>query len=391
MKILLIHNYYQDWGGEDSYFESLKELLEKNGHQVIAYTKDSKKIKNTLSKIKTGSAMFWNTNLEKELPVMIKKFQPDIAHFNNIYPLITPTAYKICKRFKIPIVQRIPNYKLVCPKGTLFRKGKICTLCINKNFFYPSIINKCYQNSFLASGILATSFFMHKFNKSFDYIDKFIFQNILIKNFHVKNTSIINEKTAVIPHFVGKINFLKKNVKKDYFLFVGRLSEEKGIINLLKVFSLLPKNKLVVIGDGPLRDEVASYSKYKNIIIKNFQHRNVVFEYMRNALFTIIPSSFYETGPLVLMESYANGTPVIVPRFWVFKEEVTNMKTGVFYKYNDFNDLKRKILLLSTNSKKNLIKKMSVNSKKRFEEKFTSEKHYSLLIKLYKEVLHQHI
>lgn len=384
MKILLVHNYYQYRGGEDTYFDSLTNLLKRKGHNIFTYTKNSNKIKSLKDKIKMGIGMFWNKKSDKELREILLKFKPDVAHFHNIYPFNTPSAYTICKQYNISVVQRIPSYRSICPKGTLFRNDKICELCVSKQFLYPAVLNKCYHNSLIGSFIFSSSLFYHNLIHSFSNIDKFIFQTSFVMNYYIEKTKLPLSKTAIIHHFVPRHSYVNFE-KDDYFLFAGRLSEEKGILPLLQIFSTLSNARLIIVGDGLLKPNVMQFSKYKNIIIKSFQTRNEVLRLMSKALCTIIPSLWYETGPFVLMESFSTATPVIAPRFGVFKEEIKNGKTGLFYKHNDMNDLKNKILYVL--KQKNYIKKMNKYAYKQYQQSYTEDKHYKSLVKLYKEVM----
>ncbi len=386
MKILQIFNYYQHTSGEDVYFNLLIKLLGRKGHKVNAYTKNSKDIRDSLSgKAKIASDMFWNKQVSVELTDVIGKFKPRIAHFHNIYPLITPTAYLICKKFNIPIVQTIHNYRFMCPKAVLFRNGKICELCVHKRFPYPAIRYGCYHNSHLASIAFASSFFYYKIKKAFDTIDRIIFLTEFTRNYYIKNLSIPVTKTAVIPYFadLGKESISSK--KSDYFLYAGRLVEEKGIIPLLQLFSMMPKLRLVVIGSGPLNNEVIEFKKYKNISIKGQLSQKDVFTYIQNALFTIFPSLWYDALPLTLIESYALGTPVIAPDFGVFKNLVRNRKTGIFFKYNDFENLRLKLLEIFRDKK--LISEMSLNTKKEYFNKYNPTQHYASIMEIYNSLV----
>lgn len=381
MKILLIHNYYRYRGGEETYFESLIKLLKKNRHQVITYVKDNRKIKSINNKLNITKNLFYAKKIEQELTYLIQTHKPDIAQFQNIFPLITPIAYKVCKTFNVSIIQRISNYRYLCPKGVLFRDDKICEECVMKKFKYPAIVHGCYDNSRLASLFFASSFYYHKeILKSFDLVDYFIFPTEFVRGYYLKYAALNKSRTLVIPTFTN-INTLKppKNFQvkdKDYFLYVGRLSKEKGIIELLKVFKTLPNVKLVVIGDGPLKNKVQQYSKYKSIILKGFQPRNVILKYIKQAKAVIIPSLWYDVMPNVLIESISQNTPVLVPKSGVFPELVKKNQ-GFFYEQNNFNNLKS-IIQRINNFKK-------VNSAKDHNN-FTPEKHIDKLIGLYKSL-----
>lgn len=387
MRVLLIHNYYQLRGGEDIYVDSLYKLLKDNGHDVYLYKKQSTDIKNNLiSKAKVAFGMFYNHKVKKELSETIKVFHPDVAHFHNIYPLITPVAYDICKKFSVPIVQTIHNYRFMCPKATLFRDGNICEECLGKRFFYPAIKYGCYRGSRVQSAIFAFSSYYHDLRKQIRLIDRFIFPAKFTRNYFIKHLHIPKKKTTVIPHFIEN-NFVVNNKEKtkktpkDYFLYVGRLAEEKGIIELIELFRKIPSAKLVVIGDGPLKKKIMLCTKFKNIIFYQFQDRETISKFMKNALVTIIPSLYYEVGPLVLLESYSNKTPVIVPNIGVFKERVINGITGYFYDFNNFNDLKDKLDIFLKNKKSVRMMKSSIF--KLYKNEYSQKTHLKKLIKVY--------
>lgn len=388
MRILLIHNYYQQWGGEDVYFDSLTKLLREKGNEVTTYTKKSSEIQNFRDKVKTSINMFTNPYIENELTMIIKSFKPDVAHFNNIYPLITPLGYQVCQRLNVPIIQTIHTYRLMCPKGTLFREGKICELCVDKNFFYPSIKYGCYHNSKLASLIYGFSNLFNTTNNLIKSIDKFIFPSNFTKNYYIKHLDISLDKTAVIPHFtrVIRTKIINNKVVNKYFLFVGRLSEEKGILWLLETVKDLPFIKLIVIGDGPLREKVLNFKKYENINILLFQNRKTIYKYIKNAMAVIIPSPWYEVGPMVLIESYAGGIPVIVPNHGVFKERVVNKKTGFFYNSEDLLSFKNAAILVMnmTTSNKNF---MSNQILKQFNKYYSPDNYYKKIMKEYTSLI----
>ena len=388
MKILLVHNYLSDRGGEDRCFDLLVNLLQKKGHTTYKFIKDSKVIETGFTtRVKTAIGMFNSKLIKKELSDVIYEFKPKIVHISNIFPLISQAVYTLCRRSNLPIVQSIHNYRYLCPKATLYRNGSTCELCVKKNFFYPAIKYGCYHNSHLASLIFSTSYVYHQTKNLLNLVDKFIFPAMFARNYYVKYLNIPINKTKVIPNFVEDITCDNKSTKKgNYFLYVGRLSEEKGILNLLEIFSRLPELRLIIIGDGSLKEKVKNYTKFKNISYLGYLSREKLYSYMKRALFTIIPSApLYDFGPLVLMESYANGTPVIAPRSGVFVERIIDGKTGIFYDSNDFEDLGSKLLYYQKNKQELL--KMGFFARKEYENKYLSDIYYQALIKTYKEVL----
>lgn len=381
MKVLILFNRYEYRGGEDTYVDNLIKLLKKNGHQVRAYIKDSRNIKRLPAKIKACLGLFWNFQAENELEKIIQSFKPDVAHFHNIYPLISPTAYHVCKKNRVKIVQTIHNYKFVCPKNSLFREGKICELCVTKSIAYPSIIYGCYHNSRLASLIYSLAFFIHKQIGSFNLIDTYIFPSPFTQEYYLKYVQIPKKKTVILPYFVVPQEKTTQIIpQQDYFLFVGRLSEEKGISQLLETFSDLPKLKLKVIGDGPLKEELGKkYINFKNIIFAPHIKHSEVSLHMKQARAIIVPSLWYEVQPNVILEAIDSHCPIIIPKTANFSSWVPKKTAVSTYQINNPKSLKKTILA-------SISKEISSPQKSSLFEvlnQFSPFFHYKNLIKIY--------
>ncbi|MCX6731049.1 MAG: glycosyltransferase [Candidatus Roizmanbacteria bacterium] len=371
MKILLIHNSYQYKGGEETYVESLKLLLEKRGHKVFFYNKKSENIKSIKDKIFIALSLLWNTTTNNELTKIINEFQPDIAHINNVYPLIGPTVYYACKKNGVKIVQTIHNYRFMCPKGLLFRKGNICELCTHLKFPFWAILYGCYHQSYLASFFISLSYLLHKsIFKTFNNIDTYIFPSQFTKQFYQSHLNIPENKSLLLPYFVQS-PVLKRIVKKErYCLYVGRLSEEKGIIDLLMRFKNTPNINLKVIGTGPLSKKVAKYKKYKNIEILGFIERKKIVPILQKAQVLIIPSKWYEVLPFAYIEARTQGLPILVPN---------NNNFQLLAKEDKYIFLDENIDLTKTFFKES-------NSKKAPILRYTANYHYDLLMSLYKKI-----
>lgn len=391
MRILLVHNYLSTRGGEDVMFDSTVKLLKERKHEIYTYKKQSINVeRNKISQMKAALNMFSNQDVKKELCTIINSFRPQIAHISNIFPLITPLIYPLLKSFNIPIVQSIHSHRLLCPKSTFYRNREVCTLCIDKKFAYPTIFYGCYHNSRLASFFFSTSFYYHQMHDKLSLIDRFLFPATFARNLHIKYLPIPKSKTIVIPNFIQemKINTEIKK-EKNLFLFVGRLSEEKGILNLLNIFTELPHIKLVIIGQGPLEKKVLQYSKYKNIIIKGYVSKEEVYTHMQKAMFTIIPSApLYEFGPLALIESYACGTPVIAPKAGGFNERITDKKNGFFYSVGKQGSLKAKILECSQIRIEDT-KYMDTEAFTEYQMKYSSDIYYQNITRIYNQLINE--
>ncbi|MEI6775116.1 MAG: glycosyltransferase family 4 protein [bacterium] len=385
MKILLIHNYYRNWGGEDAYFNSLTNLLVKKGHTVQTYTKDNKDIKTIFQRICVALGMLWNPLVENELSIKIKKFAPDIVQFQNIYPLIGPTAYWVCNKNNIPAIQRISNYRSLCPKGTLFRNSAICQLCINRSYPYPSILHHCYHESRIGSFFLSNSLYLsRKFNAS-SLVKKFIFPSKFTREYFKKNLALPNNKLVVVPTFIENMS-PQENIKKgDYFIYVGRLAEEKGILFLLDLFVELPGIKLIVVGNGPLASKISQYKKCKNIKFTGYLSKRYIRKYMQKAIATIIPSLCFDVLPQVLIESYREGTPVIAPCMGSFPSLVQQNITGFLYEERNRSQLRSYIQYSVRNKKK--MYELGQSGNKLYKRTYHSSVHYQSLIKIYSDAI----
>lgn len=352
MRILLVHNYYQLRGGEDGYFDNLTSLLKRKGHEVIVYSKTSQEIKTIFDKIKVAAGMFYNPEIEKELSKIIKRHNPEIVQIQNIFPLITPAAYKVFRKNNLPVIQRISNYRIINPAG--------------------------YHNSFLAFFVLFISLIWHRVIGSFKYVNVFIFPSSRIAKKYEKFLKIPKEKISIIPTFSNEFKSDKGNHIRKYFLYVGRLSKEKGIETLIKAFSHLSRARLIVIGGGPLETKLKINSS-DNISFKGYLNSREVSSYWAKTIATIIPSSDQDVFPTVALESFFNKVPIIVSYHGPLSSLIENKTTGLTY-INSL-DLKNKIKYAYNN--KIDMNKMGANAKNLYLKKYSQNVIYKKLLTLY--------
>lgn len=389
MRILIVQNYYRDKGGEETYFWSLKKLLQSKGHKVITYTKNNHEIKSDLmNKIQIAINMFKNRTVMKEVENLINRHHPDIIHCNNIFPLITPSLYHVCNNLRVPIVQTLHNYQLICPGSNMFKDGKEC-VHNQQSSFIRRLFNTCYHNSLAESFIFYLAITFHKIIGSFDHIAYFIFPSFFSLKLHLSFLHLQSNKTVYIPNFLELLppkNHHNKKNRTPYMLFISRFSEEKGILELLQIASEIPQIKFLIIGDGPLRKKVNEYRRFRNIKIKSFIYKRAkLYKYIQNALYVVIASKWYEVLPFVMLESFANGTPVITPNIGVFKVLLKGKKLGLKYKFNDPIDLKRTIIKAWNQPK--LRERMRKTTVQHFKKNYTPEIHYQKLLSIYKAAI----
>lgn len=384
MKILLIHNSYQQKGGEDSVFENEYKLLkEKNNVEKLLFNNDN--IKSSFNKLKVGFNSIANSNSAKILEEKIKEFNPDIIHVHNFFPIASPSIFYVAQNMNIPIVMTLHNYRLICPNALLFKNNEVCEKCINKSFAIDGVLNGCYRESKVQTFSLAFMSYIHKKRKTWNNkVNKYIALTKFAKNKILNSSLNLNENQIIVkPNFVEDNGF--DYHKEDYFLFVGRLSIEKGIELLLKSFEKNDK-KLLIIGGGPLEAMVKeSVQKNTNIKYLGFQNKDFIIEKLKKAKALIFTSIWYEGMPMTILESFSTGTPVIAPNIGGPNEIVQDHINGLIYEANNLSSLSNKIDILAYDNK--MHKQLCLGARKSYEQRYSLDKNYELLMNIYKEVI----
>ena len=258
--ILLVHNFYKVSGGEDTVFKNEKKMLIDNGNVVYEYTRDNNEINSMklMHKILLPFINIFSLKTYREVKKIIKSKNIDIVHIHNYNNLISPSIFYVCKKFNVPVVQTVHNFRMLCPNGLFFRTNTICEDCPRKGL-QCAIKYKCYHNSKIQTFFVSLSLLIHRFTKIYKYVN-FIFLTDFNKNKFVeynKKLKCFDEtKFYIKPHFIEKQALLnmKSFKKKNQFIYVGRLSDEKGIMELVKLWKLVNNEKLIICGNGPLEE-----------------------------------------------------------------------------------------------------------------------------------------
>jgi glycosyltransferase involved in cell wall biosynthesis len=383
MKILQVHNYYRNRGGEDLVLEMEKLMLEKYGHEVIQFVAHNNEINSFSKKIK----MLFNFRRSKKFDNLLfnklTKELPDIVHFHNIYPLLTPSIFSVCKKLNIPIVQTLHNFRMMCINGLFYRNGSICEDCSYKTP-YSGLFHKCYRDSYLASFSMTDSLRYHNRKNTWNNdVDAFIVLTEFAKE-KFEHYGVSNKKLFVKPNFMPDNETLRiSGNKNDYVLYVGRLSKEKGILWLLEAWKSIDV-PLIIAGDGPLSSEVVN-SNNPNIKYVGLLERNQLSDLYSDASMLVMASEWYEGFPMVIIESLSHGVPVIVPDIGGLGDVINDSINGYVYRSKDIDHFKNRVLSIFFDVQAQ--NRLSKNSEKSYKDSFSDAINIKTLLDIYRKVI----
>lgn len=385
MKILAAHNHYQQPGGEDQSFASEVAVLKAYGHEVVQYVLHNDAIAG-MSRVRVAGRTIWSRESYAELRALIRQHRPDVAHFNNTFPLMSPAAYYAARAEGVPVVQSLRNFRLLCPGALFHRDGRVCEDCLGK-IPWRGVVHKCYRGSLAGSATVATMLTAHRalgtWNRAVDaYIaltesgrQKFIAGGLSAEQIYVK------------PNFLDPDPGVARG-SGGYGIFVGRLSPEKGLRTMLRAWDQIQGQfRLKIVGDGPdaelVRQAAAANSAIEWVGRKPIHE---VLAMIGDAAFLVFPSEWYETFGRVGAEAYAKGTPVIASDLGAMAELVDHERTGLRFTPGDPADLAAKVqqfLALPDDRRA----QMRAAARAEFEAKYTADRNYRMLIDIYQAVL----
>ncbi len=391
MNILFIHNFYQIPGGEDAVFENEIALLnngrgkgENKSNAVSQYTIHNDQVSSLWAKIAAALSLPFSIRQYKKLKLYLLTTQPDVVHVHNYFPLYSPSIFYACKSVGIPVVHTLHNYRAVCPSALLMFDGQIEERSINGTAWW-AVAKKVYRGSFVGSLALVVMVELHKWLGTWlTKVDRYIALTEFSKRKYIE-AGWPTEKIAVKPNFIQDPFNGIASVEKEggYGLFVGRLSEEKGVDILFESWGNI-SGRLKVIGDGPLKEYVESKS-LGAIEFLGRKDKPDVLDLVRNADFIIMPSTWYEGFPMVLVEAFACGTPALVSRLGSMEEIVEDGVTGLHFEAGNAQDLAEKAQWLIGNPQR--AREMGQNARNEYLAKYNPEKNYDMLMDIYQQAI----
>lgn len=400
MKILHINKYFYLKGGPENYLFRLAKLLEERSHNVAFFSMqhdqnvsskwnqyfvrniDYNKKHSLWEQISAFSNTLYSIEARNNILKLIDNFKPDIAHLHNYHHQLTPSIIHALDKRNIPMIAKLPDYKMVCPSYSMLNHGKVCELCRDGKF-YNCVLTKCHKNSFSKS-FLATleSYLHHKILKSYRNIKYYICpSNFLLNKFKQMG---FEGNLIQLSNFVD-INKYKPNydVNTNKIIYWGRLSVDKGVKTIIEAMNG-SNLQLVIVGEGPIKEELEDMVKarqMKNIYFKGYLKGNELQSIIEDSLFAVLPSEWYENNPNSVLEAFALGKPVIGSRIGGIPELVRDGETGYTFEPGNAEDLSKKIKTLLLNDTARI--KMGQNARRFVKLEFNPEKHYQQLMEIY--------
>ncbi|MFA9478264.1 glycosyltransferase family 4 protein [Phycisphaerales bacterium AB-hyl4] len=388
MKILFVHNYYQQPGGEDQAFADQAWLLERHGHDVRQYTVHNDAV-DGMNRLALAGRTLWNRQTYRELRALIQRERIELVHCMNTFPLISPAAYYAAHAAGAAVVQEVQNYRLFCPGAFFMRDGRVCTDCLGKRVPWPAVRHRCYRDSRAATGVVATLLTSHRLAGSWQRkVDRYIAVTQFSRHKFMEG-GLPADRIAVKPNFVHPDPGPGDGLG-GYAIFVGRLSPEKGLETLLSAWEQLPGNyPLKIVGDGPLAERVqAAATRNPAIQWLGRQPLERVCELVGQATCLVFPSLWYEGLPKTILESFAKGTPVVASNLGAMSEVIEDGYNGVHFTPGDASELAAKLMpLLLANDGDHTLRTMRRAARDAFEQHYTPEVNYPQLLAIYEAAL----
>jgi|SRR5579859_2477683 len=387
MKVLLVHNRYQQRGGEDAVVDAEACLLANRGVQVQRLDADNDAIQGALAKIRISLNQFTGSlDTRQRIAIALQSFRPDVVHVHNWFPTISASIFRQCKAAGVPVVHTIHNYRLLCVGATLFRDGRVCEDCIGSTFRSAGIRHKCYRDSGMGSAAatmgMLTHWAMGTWHQS---VDRFIALTEFSRRKLVEG-GLPEEKICVKSNFVEPVPEPGAG-DGNYFLYAGRLTEEKGLRVLLECWKNAPElPPLWIVGDGPLRSEVQNAAAtVGNVHWLGMKSNEEVVFLMKRAKATLCPSLWYEGMPRVVIESLAVGTPVVASNIGGYPEMIVDGKSGALFAFGDAGALLGRLRELE---QKAAFESMRPDARLRYLAEYTGEKNFSVLLNIYRTAMY---
>lgn len=378
VKVATVHCAYQHRGGEDSVVEDEERLLETMGDEVFRFRRSNSLI-HAVSRFDLAFRTLWSHEAAISFDRFLTRVKPDVVHVHNTFPLISPSVYWISSRAKVPVVQTLHNFRLMCPQAMFLREGRVCEDC-NGKLPWRGALRGCYRQSVVQSSVLASMVSVHRFAGTWrNKVTRYIALNEFCRRKFVEG-GLPADRIVIKPNFVDFP--APAQAQRDGFLFVGRLSPEKGVSVLMDACRRVNAIRVKVAGTGPDADLLVGVAGVTALGSLSSEH---VREQMTAAVALVLPSIWYENFPRTLVEAMGCGLPVIASRLGALAELVEDGVTGLLFQPGDAADLAEKLTWARSNPEAML--EMGRQARMRYDSRYTASENYTQLISIYSDAI----
>ena len=378
--VLLVHNHYQKPGGEDEVVRVETAMLRSRGHDVHEFRMHNDAI-DEMSKADLLKVTLWNDAARRSIQEELATSGSHIAHFHNTFPLISPAAYYAARRRRVPVVQTLHNYRLLCPSAVLYRRDGVCEECLGRSIPWPAVVHACYRGSRSATLAVAAMTTMHRVMGTWTQaVDLYIALTEFGRRKFIEG--------GFPPHkIIVKPNFTEDPGVGDHrggeVVFVGRLAPEKGIGTLIeawrRVVARRPGVRLKIVGQGPL--ETLRETSPPGVEWLGWQPHEQLIRIMQRASLLVFPSEHYEGFPMALVEAFATGLPVVAAKIGAAAEVIQDRHTGRFYRPGDPEDLADVLEELLANEP--MVRDLGRQARAEYKAEYTPQRNYDQLLAAY--------
>ena len=332
MRVLLVHNFYQIAGGEDSVVREELAMLQHHGVEAELFSVSNDDIEGSFAKLRTAAEVVYNPRARRILAAKIRQFAPDVVHIHNFFPRLSPSVLDACRDAGVPSVMTLHNFRILCPSAFLLADARDRERSLTEACWW-TVPRKVYRDSYAATLAVAAMVEFHKRSGTWRHkVDRFVVTTAFARDKFVAG-GLPLDRIVIKPHSVGR-PLPAAPATREGALFVGRLSEEKGIRLLLEAWAGVDY-PLTIIGDGPLADLVERQSEPGRIMALGRQPRDAVHSAMQKAKFLILPSTWHEMFGMSVIEAYSCGLPVIASALPSLSDVVEHGVTGLTFPPGD--------------------------------------------------------
>jgi glycosyltransferase involved in cell wall biosynthesis len=381
-RVLLVHNAYQQRGGEDAVVEAEAALLREHGHEVMLYTRHNDEVQGA-SRLALARDTLWSPRTGRDLQALISQHRPDVVHVHNSFPLVSPSVYWAAARAGLPVVQTLHNFRLLCPQALLLREGRICEDCVGR-VPWRAVQHGCYRGSAVQSAAVAGMLQLHRGLGTWQrQVTLYIALNAFCRDKFIEG-GLPGERIRIKPNFVDLPAPAPQ--PREGFLFVGRFSLEKGLAVLAQALALAPPGTAVhAAGSGP---DAHLLEGAPGVHPLGPLPPAAVYAQMARRRALVLPSIWYENFPRTLVEAFANGLPVIASRLGAMATLVEDGVTGLLFQPGDAADLAAKLAWADAHPAE--MQRMGDQARRHYEAELTGPANLRQLQAIYSAALALH-